>query len=102
MCQELTYAREGFIHTPWGRLWSGIAATGMRPPLLTLHGGPGVPHYHFMRSIGELADERPVIFAEPTPNLSVFGEHKKNEDPGEAKATDAPTAAHRARREQPP
>jgi proline iminopeptidase len=62
MCQELTYAREGFIHTPWGRLWCGIAGTGMKPPLLTLHGGPGVPHYYFMRSIGELADERPVIF----------------------------------------
>lgn len=62
MCQELIYTREGFIHTPWGRLWYGIAGTGMKPPLLTLHGGPGVPHYYFMRSIGELADERPVIF----------------------------------------
>ncbi len=62
MCQELTYAREGFIHTQWGRLWYGIAGTGMKPPLLSLHGGPGVPHYYFMRSVGELADERPVVF----------------------------------------
>jgi len=62
MCQELIYTREGFIHTPWGRLWYGIAGTGMKPPLLTLHGGPGGPHYYFMRSIGELVDERPVVF----------------------------------------
>jgi proline iminopeptidase len=62
MCQELIYTREGFIHTPWGRLWYGIAGTGMKPPLLTLHGGPGAPHYYFMRSIGALADDRPVIF----------------------------------------
>lgn len=34
----------------------------MKPPLLTLHGGPGGTHYYFMHSIGELADERPVIF----------------------------------------
>ena len=62
MCQDLIYTREGFIHTPWGRLWYGIAGTGMKPPLLTLHGGPGGTHYYFMRSIGALADERPVIF----------------------------------------
>ena len=62
MCQDLIYTREGFIHTPWGRLWYGIAGTGMKPPLLTLHGGPGATHYYFMRSIGELADKRPVIF----------------------------------------
>lgn len=62
MCQELDYAQEGFIETPWGRLWYGIAGTATRTPLLTLHGGPGVPHHYFMPAMGELVDQRPVIF----------------------------------------
>jgi proline-specific peptidase len=62
MCQELEYAREGFIETPWGRLWYGVAGNATKPPLLTLHGGPGVPHYYFMQAMGELVDQRPVIF----------------------------------------
>lgn len=61
-CHEAPYAQARFVHTPWGQLWYGIAGTGPRPALLTPHGGPGVPHYYFMRSIGELADERPVVF----------------------------------------
>lgn len=62
MCQELEYVQEGFVETPWGRVWYGIAGTGTKPPLLTLHGGPGVPHYYFMHAMGELVDQRSVIF----------------------------------------
>jgi hypothetical protein len=52
---------KGLFITPWGQLWYGRAGTGMQPPLLTRHGGPGGPHYACMRSIGALAEEQPVI-----------------------------------------
>lgn len=53
--------REGYIHVTGGRLWYRIVGTGKGTPLLLIHGGPGVPSY-YLRSLGALGDERPVIF----------------------------------------
>lgn len=53
---------EGMIAVPGGRVWyriDGADAPGI--PLLVLHGGPGAPH-DYLENIGELADERPVLF----------------------------------------
>jgi proline iminopeptidase len=61
-CHDIPYAREGYLATQWGRIWYGVAGAGPQPPVLTLHGGPGVPHYYFMHAMGELGDERPVVF----------------------------------------
>ncbi len=54
--------REGFIQVPGGKVWYRIVGAN-KPgiPLLTLHGGPGMPSY-YMSPLAELADERPVIF----------------------------------------
>jgi proline iminopeptidase len=53
--------REGRIDVTGGRVWYRIVGEGGRLPLLTLHGGPGVPH-DYLDSLAELADERPVVF----------------------------------------
>ena len=54
--------REGFIQVPGGKVWYRIVGAN-KPgiPLLTLHGGPGMPSY-YLKPLAELADERPVIF----------------------------------------
>ena len=54
--------REGFIQVPGGKVWYRIVGAN-KPgiPLLTLHGGPGMPSY-YLSPLSELADERPVIF----------------------------------------
>jgi proline iminopeptidase len=53
---------EGFIQVPGGKVWYRIVGAD-KPgiPLLTLHGGPGMPSY-YMSPLADLADERPVIF----------------------------------------
>jgi proline-specific peptidase len=53
---------EGFIQVPGGKVWYRIVGAD-RPgiPLLTLHGGPGMPSY-YLSPLAELANERPVIF----------------------------------------
>ena len=53
---------EGFIPVPGGKVWYRVVGAD-KPgiPLLTLHGGPGMPSY-YMSPLSELADERPVIF----------------------------------------
>ena len=53
--------REGFIEVTGGRVWYRVVGDGDGLPLLTLHGGPGVPH-DYLDSLAELADERSVIF----------------------------------------
>lgn len=52
----------GFIQVPGGKVWYRIVGAD-KPgiPLLTLHGGPGMPSY-YMSPLGNLANERPVIF----------------------------------------
>ncbi|MDZ7632851.1 MAG: proline iminopeptidase-family hydrolase [Gemmatimonadaceae bacterium] len=54
--------KEGFIEVPGGKVWYRIVGAD-KPgiPLLTLHGGPGMPSY-YLSPLAELADERPVIF----------------------------------------
>lgn len=54
--------REGFIQVPGGKVWYRIVGAN-KPgiPLLTLHGGPGMPSY-YLKPLADLADERPVIF----------------------------------------
>lgn len=53
--------REGFIDVPGGRVWYRIAGSGDATPLLTIHGGPGMPGY-YLSPLEKLSDERPVIF----------------------------------------
>jgi proline iminopeptidase len=53
--------REGYVTVPGGRVWYQIVGSGGGYPLLTLHGGPGLPHDYIL-SLRDLADERPVIF----------------------------------------
>jgi proline iminopeptidase len=54
-------ADEGSVDVPGGRIWYKIVGAGDRPPLLVLHGGPGMPH-DYLEPLEALADERPVIF----------------------------------------
>ena len=53
--------REGFIAVTGGKVWYKSVGAGAKPPLLTLHGGPGFPH-DYLEPLAALADERPVIF----------------------------------------
>ena len=52
---------EGYVQVPGGRVWYRIEGGGTATPLLVLHGGPGATH-HYLKPLGALADERPVIF----------------------------------------
>ncbi|HKK27905.1 MAG TPA: proline iminopeptidase-family hydrolase [Gemmatimonadota bacterium] len=53
--------REGYVHVPGGRLWYRIVGSGKGTPLLTLHGGPGAPHY-YLKPLAGVGADRPVIF----------------------------------------
>ncbi|MEL7012739.1 MAG: proline iminopeptidase-family hydrolase [Pseudomonadota bacterium] len=55
--------REGKIAVPGGQIWYGIAGQldDGKPPLLVLHGGPGMNH-GYLAPLSDLADERAVIF----------------------------------------
>lgn len=54
--------KEGFLEVEGGKIWYKIAgANRSGAPLLCLHGGPGASHY-YLRSLEELATDRPVIF----------------------------------------
>ena len=52
---------EGFINVKGGKVWYRIVGSGDKPPLLLLHGGPGVPSY-YLNPLAPLGDERSVIF----------------------------------------
>ena len=52
---------EGLIAVSGGRVWFRTVGTGPGVPLLTLHGGPGVPH-DYLEPLARLGDDRPVIF----------------------------------------
>lgn len=58
--EDLT-PREGYVHVPGGRLWYRIVGSGKGTPLLTLHGGPGAPHY-YLKPLAGVGADRPVIF----------------------------------------
>jgi proline iminopeptidase len=59
--QEDLTPRQGYVHVPGGRIWYQIVGTGHGTPLLTLHGGPGVPHY-YLKPLAGVGVDRPVIF----------------------------------------
>ncbi len=52
---------EGFIKVPGGKVWYQIIGSGDKPPVLVLHGGPGIPHY-YLKPLAELAQDRSIIF----------------------------------------
>lgn len=54
-------SREGLVPVIGGRVWYRVVGDASAIPLLTLHGGPGVPH-DYLESLAALADERPVVF----------------------------------------
>lgn len=54
--------REGYVEVTGGKVWYRIVgAENTKPPLLTLHGGPGGVH-GTMAPLEDLSDERQVIF----------------------------------------
>jgi proline iminopeptidase len=52
---------EGTVAVPGGSVWFQRVGGGPGTPLLTVHGGPGLPH-NYISSLARLADEREVIF----------------------------------------
>jgi proline iminopeptidase len=52
---------EGRAKVPGGSIWWKKVGSGSKPPLLTLHGGPGAGH-NYLLPLAALADDRPVIF----------------------------------------
>jgi len=53
---------EGFVKVPGGRLWYELRGEDTEGiPLLTIHGGPGVPH-NYLQTLEMLENERPVVF----------------------------------------
>ncbi len=56
-----TDRRQGYLSTPWGRVWYERIGSGSGLPLITAHGGPGYPHDSF-EPLSALGDERTVIF----------------------------------------
>ena len=52
---------EGYINVTGGKVWYKVVGSGDKPPLVLLHGGPGVPSY-YLNPLAALSDERPVIF----------------------------------------
>ncbi|KUK67340.1 MAG: Proline-specific peptidase, partial [Mesotoga infera] len=53
---------EGFVKVPGGRLWYEVRGEDTEGiPLLTIHGGPGVPH-NYLETLEMLENERPVVF----------------------------------------
>src|SRR5258708_28860728 len=57
--------QEGFIPVGEYRVWYRIVGGGTdheHIPLLTLHGGPGVPHDYITDMAALASDTRPVIF----------------------------------------
>ena len=51
----------GRAEVPGGTVWWRRVGSGPKPPILLLHGGPGMGHNYLLR-LAALADERPVIF----------------------------------------
>jgi proline iminopeptidase len=58
---ELSQAREGYVEVTGGRVWYRVAGGGAGIPLLTLHGGPGVPH-DYLEPLERMGDERRIVF----------------------------------------
>jgi len=52
--------KERGVRVPGGTVWTGTYGNGSGPPLLCLHGGPGMPSY-YLEDLTELAATRPVV-----------------------------------------
>jgi len=52
---------EGFLPVPGGKIWYRVVGSGVKTPLLLLHGGPGAPS-SYLNSLAALSDDRPVVF----------------------------------------
>jgi proline iminopeptidase len=63
-CPDLEYVEERLIDVSGGRIWCGVHGTGTKPPVVTVHGGPGGTHYPYVPFMEQLAaeDDRTVIF----------------------------------------
>lgn len=53
--------RTGFAGVPGGRVWWRRLGEGSKPPLLLLHGGPGLGH-DYLLPLSALAQDREIIF----------------------------------------
>lgn len=53
--------REGQVAVPGGRVWYEVVGAGPGLPLVTLHGGPGMPH-DYLEPLALLGANRPVVF----------------------------------------
>jgi proline iminopeptidase len=53
--------RSGMARVPGGRVWWRRLGEGRKPPLLLLHGGPGMGH-DYLLPLSALAQDREVIF----------------------------------------
>jgi len=53
--------RSGYVRAPGGRVWWRRIGEGGKPPLLVLHGGPGMGH-DYLLPLAALARDRAVVF----------------------------------------
>lgn len=53
--------REGLVAVRGGNVWYKVVGSEEGVPLVTVHGGPGVPH-DYLEPLEGLADARPVVF----------------------------------------
>jgi proline iminopeptidase len=62
-CQQRNKLKSGtgYIKVTGGKVWYRIAGEGDKPPILVLHGGPGVPSY-YLKPLEALSNTRSVIF----------------------------------------
>ena len=60
---DWNFSKQGYIDVPGGRIWYGVVGGGNAgaPPLLAIHGGPGMSH-DYLYPLVDLADERPIVF----------------------------------------
>ena len=62
MCSDKKIVDEGFIKVEGGKVWYKVFGSAKKKtPILLLHGGPGFPS-DYLKSLQELAGDRPVIF----------------------------------------
>lgn len=53
--------RQAYAEVPGGRVWYEVVGDGPGIPLVTLHGGPGMPH-DYLEPLAHLGVDRPVVF----------------------------------------
>jgi proline iminopeptidase len=53
--------QQGHADVPGGRVWYEVVGDGPGLPLVTLHGGPGMPH-DYLAPLADLGESRRVVF----------------------------------------